>query len=140
MFPRTAANTATVITLIMLIMPITVIVGCGPPAPQQQPRHDPFFDDDEPASMSNNLDDAETRWRKELEGERNSDPDALLTDDPPGKPDRYGDVAFKDETPPPPATFWEKMKAKSETVGRASFAALTVLVTLGMMVAPYLLL
>ncbi|MBI3768562.1 MAG: hypothetical protein HY271_08715 [Deltaproteobacteria bacterium] len=114
---------------------VVVITGCGPPA--SQPRHDPFFDDDSPSTMTGNLDDAETRWRKEIAGERTTDPDALLTDDPPGEPERYGDVAFKEKAP---TTFWGKVKVGAETVGRASFAAVSVLVTLGMMVAPYLLL
>jgi hypothetical protein len=112
-----------------------VITGCGPPA--SQPRHDPFFDDDSPSTINGNLDDAETRWRNEIAGERTTDPDALLTDDPPGEPERYGEVAFQDEAP---KTFWGKVKAGAETVGRASFAAMSVLLTLGMMVAPYLLL
>jgi hypothetical protein len=117
-----------------------VIVSCGPTT--QQPRHDAFFDDDAPSLISGNLDDAETRWRKEIAGERATDPDALLTDDPPGEPHSYGKVAFEDAEPaePKPTTFWGKMKAGAETVGKVSFAAVSVLVTLGMMAAPYLLL
>lgn len=114
-----------------------VIASCGPTT--QQPRHDPFFDDDAPSPVTGNFDDAEARWRDDIAGERTTDPDALLKDDPAGEAERYGNVAFKDE-PPPPTTFWGKVKAGAETVGKASFAALSVLVTLGMMVAPYLLL
>jgi hypothetical protein len=85
--------------------------------------------------------------------------DPLLKDDPPKAPDQYGTVTShdappkdqvadarhsrdpysvvdddpeadeKDKTPP---TFWQ-------SVGRASFAAFTVLITLGMMAAPYLM-
>ena len=85
--------------------------------------------------------------------------DPLLKDDPPKAPEQYGEVADHD-TPPKdqvgdakhsgdpyavvdddpeadekdksPPTFWQ-------SVGRASFAAFTVLITLGMMAAPYLM-
>ena len=117
---------------------VTAIAGCGPMT--TQPRHDPFFDDDAPSPVAGNFDDAETRWRKDIAAERTDDPDALLRDDPPDEPDRYGKVAFKEDAPPPPTTFWGKVKGGAEAVGKASFAALSVLVTLGMMAAPYLLL
>ncbi len=97
-------------------------------------------------------------------------PDALLKDDPPTGPAQDGNRARHDAPPkdegvsqkddardpyaridddfdangdvekPPPTTFWGKVQAAAESVGRASFAAMTVVVTLGMMVAPYLLL
>ncbi len=59
--------------------------------------------------------------------------------------DRYAvlddDVDADAETEaPPPTTFWGKVQAAAHSVGRASFAAITVVVTLGMMAAPYLLL
>ena len=122
--------------LLTVAIAATVIAGCGPVTPQA--RLDPFFDDDAPSPVAGNFDDAEARWRNDIGGERTTDPDALLKDDPPGEAERYGNVAFKDEPPPP--TFWGKVKAGAETVGKASFAAVSVLVTLGMMVAPYLLL
>lgn len=134
-----------------MVVFLTIVAGtiasCGPtPA---QGRHDPWFDDDDaPPMISGNTDEAEKRWRRDIEAdrgliarERANDPDALLTDDPPKDPDEYGNVAFDDEKPPPaPTTAWGKFKAGMNKVGRASFAAMTVIVTVGMMVAPYLLL
>lgn len=117
----------------------STIASCGPTPPPG--HHDPWFDEDSPAVISGDLDEAEKRWRKDIERERTTDPDALLKDDPPKKPDEYGEVAFEDDQPPPPpTTFWGKVKSGMNSVGRASFAAMTVLVTVGMMVAPYLLL
>ena len=116
----------------------SVLAGCGPMT--TQPRHDPFFDDDAPSPVAGNFDEAETRWRKDIAAERADDPDALLRDDPPAEPEAYGTVASKGDEPPPPTTFWGKVKSGAEAVGKASFAAFSVLVTLGMMAAPYLLL
>jgi len=123
------------VLLLVAASVVVVLAGCGPMAPQ--PRHDAFFDDDTAPMMTGDLDEAETRWRKDIAAAPDVDPDALLKDDPPRDPERYGNVAFKD---PPPTTLWGKMKAGAETVGKVSFAALSVLVTLGVMAAPYLLL
>jgi len=111
---------------------VTIVTSCGPPA--RQTLDDPFFADDAPSPVASNLDEAETKWRRELKLDRADDPDALLKDDPPGKPEEYGKVA---QQPEPPKTFWGKVKSGAETVGKASFAAATVLITVGMMVAPY---
>jgi hypothetical protein len=126
--------------MIVLVAAIAVgaLASCAPPSPQ--PRHDPWFDEDSPSTLTGDFDDAEARWRQEIAGERNTDPDALLKDDPPGAPESYGTVAFKDGEPAPPPTFWGKVRSGAETVGKAGFAAMSVIVTVGMMVAPYLLL
>jgi hypothetical protein len=118
--------------LVAVAIGVTLDTSCGPPP--KQPLEDPFFAEDAPSPVSSNFDDAETKWRKEVEHQRRGDPDALLTDDPPGKPDEYGNVAQEE-----PKTFWERVKRNSETWGKITFAAMSVLVTLGMMAAPYLL-
>ena len=137
----------------------SVINGCD--APARKPLQDPFFDDESSTMVSGDFDKDEAAWRKQMAREQHhaTAADPLLKDDPPKPPAEYGNVAKPDAevtqphdpTPdpyaevdadvsgdsdmekPPPTTFWEK-------VGRASFAALTVIMTLGMMVAPYLLL
>lgn len=129
--------------LLRLGIVIVVMSGCGPTA-QPRSQRDSWFDDDAPSDISPNLDTAEERWRREIENERGTDP--LLTDDPPGAPEDYGKVTSEDgydllgDQPVPPTTFWGKVKVGANTVGKASFAAVSVLVALGMMVAPYLLL
>src|SRR6266481_3186094 len=114
------------VLLLALGIAMTLTASCGPPA--HQGLQDPFFAEDAPSPVGENLDEAEAKWRRELEHERSSDPDALLIDDPPGKPKEYGKVASENE---------ERPKAFWDDVGKASFAAATVLVTIGMMVAPY---
>jgi hypothetical protein len=122
--------------ILAVAIAVTAFTACAP-VPSQGLK-DPFFAEDAPSLVGDNLDEAEAKWRREIEHERASDPDALLTDDPPGKPDQYGNVASQDEERP--KTFWGKVKSGADTVGKASFAAATVLVTIGMIVAPYLLL
>src|SRR5438874_595287 len=107
------------VLLLALMIAMTLTVSCGPPA--HQGLQDPFFAEDAPSPVGENLDEAEAKWRRELEHERSNDPDALLTDDPAGKPADYGNVASPDDERP--KTFWGKMKAGAETVGKASFAA-----------------
>ncbi len=122
-------------------MALIVVASCSPETMQPKGLNDPWFNEDEnaPPTVTGNLDEAEMRWRKDIEahqGVRNADdPNALLTDDPPAAPDAYGNVADPGNTPQPPATFSDKANA----FGRASFAAMSVAVTLGMMVAPYFL-
>lgn len=126
--------------IVGLAIVASTFVSCGPTPP---PGHrDPWFDEESPPLISGDLDEAEKRWRKDIEGERTTDADALLKDDPAKDPGEYGKVAFGDEEPPPPppTTFWGKFKVGMNSFGRATFAAMTVLVTVGMMVAPYLLL
>lgn len=149
-----------IVIALVLVSIVGVIGGCGG-APARKPLQDPFFDDEGSTDMvSGDFDKDEAAWRKQMAHEtRHPDhTDALLKDDPPKSPEHYGNVAATD-TPPSdasvkadegdpyaridddvdadpdakkPATFWEK-------VGRATFAAMTVLLTLGMMAAPYLM-
>ena len=96
-----------------------------------------------PHEIDGDLDAAEVRWRKEIAAERWSDDENLLTDDPPKTPAAYGKVAFAEGAevgPPAPRTFWSRVKAGADTAGKATFAVLSVAVTLGIIVAPYLLL
>lgn len=98
--------------------------------------------------LTGDLDAAEARWRKEIAASR-AEEDRLLTDDPPGAPSTYGQVASSGdaasgeaadaEDPPVPQTFLGRVKAGIDTFGKATFAALTVVVTVGMMAAPYLI-
>jgi hypothetical protein len=145
---------------------VGVIGGCGQPQAKKA-FADPFFDEDESnALVSGDMDKDETQWRKELHHQsghatQNDPPqsDPLLKDDPPKAPEHYGKVTNDDTLPKDqvadakssgdpyatvdddpaaddkdkqPTTFWQ-------SVGRASFAAFTVLITLGMMAAPYLM-
>jgi hypothetical protein len=153
---RTKFRLAASIVVVMI-----VLIGCGA-AGQKPPRTgDEWAYDGKVHDLDDAPDAAEDRWRKEIAAQRWSDehemldPDKLLTDDPPKAPSSYGKVASSSGTSPAddvatssvaegdpegPKTFWERFEAGANTVGKASFAALTVLVTLGMMVAPYLLL
>ena len=100
--------------------------------------------------IADDFDDSEQRWRKDIADARWSDDDMnLLTDNPPKDPASYGKVAghdgvkhasaksddpfAEDDDNGAPRGFWDK-------VGKASFSVLSVAVTVGMMVAPYLLL
>jgi hypothetical protein len=117
--------------------------ACGPSAQPHTRGADEWDAFDAPHEIDGDLDAAEVRWRKEIEAERWSDDDRLLTDDPPGAPADYGKVASSDgakSDPPVPPTFWGRVRAGADKVGKASFAFLSVAVTLGIMVAPYLLL
>jgi hypothetical protein len=144
---------------------VGVMGGCAEPA--RKPLQDPFFDDEESTSLvSGNMDKDEAEWRKQLHHEtkkatQNDPPqsDPLLKDDPPKSPEHYGSVTNDDTQPKDqvadakssgdpyatvdddpeadekdkaPTTFWQ-------SVGRATFAAFTVLITVGMMAAPYLM-
>lgn len=117
--------------------------ACGPSVQPHTRGADEWDAADMPHEIDGNLDAAEARWRKEIEAERWSDDDKLLTDDPPGAPSDYGKVASSvgaKTDPPVPQTFWGRMQTGADKVGKATFAFLSVAVTLGMMVAPYLLL
>src|SRR4051812_3878479 len=100
--------------------------------------------------VAEDFDASEQRWRKDIADARWSDDDMnLLTDDPPKDAASYGQVAghegvkhlsatshdpfAEDEENAESHGFWDK-------VGKASFSVLSVAVTVGMMVAPYLLL
>jgi hypothetical protein len=115
-------------------------VACGPT------MHQP--DDDwralEPEITGDNEKD-EARWRRELESDPWGDDSHLLTDDPPKTAAEYrahqdGDVPPLDFVgPPEPPSRWDNMQKSGTTFGKVMFSVLTVLVTLGMMAAPYLM-
>jgi hypothetical protein len=91
---------------------------------------------DSRTELDGDLDAAEQRWRRLIADDRWAD-EALMTDDPPRKPDNYGAVALDGNSGENAAP--EESKTTWETVGRATFAVFSVLLTLGMAVAPYLL-
>ncbi len=138
----------------MLMMLAVIASACGPTAAQR--AHEGTEDEIVGPRIADDWDASEARWRKDIASERWSNDDMnLLTDDPPAKPDDYGKVAkadsaetasdgdafFGDEPQgPPPSGFWGHVKAGANSFGKASFAVLTVAVTVGMAVAPYLLL
>ena len=115
-------------------------VSCGPT------MHQP--DDDwkalEPEITGDNEKD-EARWRRELESDPWGDDSHLLTDNPPKTAAEYR--AHQDDEvppldfvgPPEPPSRWDNMQKGGTTFGKVMFSVLTVLVTLGMMAAPYLM-
>jgi hypothetical protein len=153
---RTSFRLAAPIVVVMI-----VLIGCGA-AQKPQRTGDEWAFDGKAHDLDDDPDAAESRWRKEIAAQGWSDEqdmldrDKLLTDDPPKSPSSYGKVASSSGTtsrpgdvasspgeegdPAVPTTFWGRFRAHADTVGKATFAALTVVVTLGMMVAPYLLL
>jgi len=117
-------------------------VACGPPPSGK--INDPWAEEEERQSeIDGDLDRAEMRWRREIARSRHQDEQdmRLLSDDPPQDASEYGEVVSENGDPaeaPRPSTAWERFKARSRTVGRATFAFMTVAITLGMMAAPYL--
>jgi len=118
-----------------------VVAACGPSTHQ---RVDEWGEKGtmEPEITGNNAKD-EARWRRELASDPWGDDSDLLTDDPPKTAAEYEE---RDEAPPPdfvgppaPPTQWESMQKGGTKFGRFFFSIMTVLVTLGMMAAPYLL-
>jgi hypothetical protein len=119
---------------------LALVSACGPPT-----HHNSDWDDGgvmEPQITGDN-DKDEARWRRELASDPWGDDGHLLTDDPPKNAAEYEpgrDVPPKDFVgPPAPPTTKEKMQASSTKLGKLFFSIMTVLVTLGMMAAPYLL-
>jgi hypothetical protein len=137
---RPAGGIALGAVLLLLLGPLG---ACGPSAQSRPRAEDEWGLAETPREIDGDMDAAEARWRREIAAERSGDDERLLTDDPPAAPGAYGKVAFTegaDVGPPVPPTFWGRVKAGADTVGKASFAVLSVAVTLGMLVAPYLLL
>ena len=122
------------------MLALVVVSSCGPPT-----HHNSDWDEGgvvEPHITGDNAQD-EARWRHELASDPWGDDGHLLTDDPPKTAAEYQDgrtVPPKDFVgPPAPPTSAEKMQQNSTKFGRIFFSIMTVLVTLGMMAAPYLL-
>ncbi len=137
-----------------------LVAGCATAQPRAR---DADQDEILGPKIAEDWDEAESRWRKDIASERWSEDDMnLLTDDPPSAPGSYGHVAGSaahdandvdrdlddalDEhaddgaSAPPPHGVWGHVKSGANSVGKASFAVLSVAVSLGMMIAPYLLL
>ena len=144
-------------TIGILLWSLVAIFGAGACASAVPPAHPASqewqLDGDKHAGLDGDWDASEKRWREEIAAQRwkNDDDDLrkLVEGDADGsvtlKRDRDDDKgtdaqAEEPKSEAPPTTFWGKVKAGADTFGRASFAAMTVVVTLGMMVAPYLLL
>lgn len=116
-------------------------VACGPPPSGKV--NDPWAEDaDRQSEIDGDLDRAEMRWRREIARSRHQDEEdmRLLTDDPAQDPSEYGQVVSENGDPAEgsrPLTGWDLFKSRARTFGRATFAFMTVAITLGMMVAPY---
>jgi len=84
----------------------------------------------------------EARWRRELESDPLGKDGHLLTDDPPkalNEDEEAGDIPPDFMGPPAPLTGWDSFKHGAAKFGKLAFSALTVVFTLGMMAAPYLM-
>jgi hypothetical protein len=88
----------------------------------------------------------EARWRRELGSQPWGDDSRLLTDDSPltAEDERLledaDDLPPKDFVgPPAPPSSWENVQKGGTKFGKVFFSIMTVLVTLGMMAAPYLM-
>lgn len=88
----------------------------------------------------------EARWRRELAANPMGEDAHLLTDDSPLTAEDEQLLQDADDLPPkdfvgppaPPST-WDNMSRGGTKFGKVFFSVMTVLVTLGMMAAPYLL-
>ena len=98
----------------------------------------------EPEITGNNARD-EAHWRQELASDPWGSDGNLLTDDPPKTAAEYEDMGDDEPPsdfvgPPAPPTRWDNMQKSGTKFGKVFFSIMTVLVTLGMMAAPYLML
>jgi len=133
--------------VLLVTAAVLQLVACGPGTHRRDHFDDAWQRQVDAIRVDGDLDRAEARWREEIARERTGD-DRLLTDDPPGEPASYGTVASAGESAPDgdaqdeapaPEGFWGSVQAGASSAGKATFAAMTVLVTVGMAVAPYLL-
>lgn len=120
---------------------LALIAACGPTSHRQV---DEWGETKtmRPEITGDNAKDEE-RWRRELASDPWGDDGRLLTDDPPLAAADYEDedsVPPKDFVgPPAPPSSWDNMQKGGTKLGKVFFSVMTVLVTLGMMAAPYLL-
>jgi hypothetical protein len=120
---------------------LALVAACGPATHRQV---DEWGEEKtmRPEITGDNAKD-EARWRRELASDPWGDDAHLLTDDPPlGARDfqEDDDVPPKDFVgPPAPPSSWDNMQKGGTKFGKVFFSVMTVLVTLGMMAAPYLL-
>lgn len=127
----------------IVVVLVGMLVGLATCGPTSQ-RHDDEWGEGparEPMITGDNARD-EARWRRELASDPWGDDADLLTDDPPKTAAEYQD----DDAPPPdfvgppePPSTWDNMQKGGTKFGKIFFSVMTVLVTLGMMAAPYLL-
>jgi len=118
---------------------LVMLAGCGPTV------HHGSDDWDDPKvarpEITGNNDMDEARWRRELASDPWGEDAHLLTDDPPKTAEEYEQMTAgpQEVGPPAPLTGWESFKQGAGKFGKAMFSVFTVLATLGMMAAPYLL-
>ncbi len=127
--------------VVALIGMLGLALACGPTAH----RLDDWGESTalEPEITGDNAKD-EDRWMRELASDSWDEDARLLTDDPPRTAsdleDMRGDVPpFDFVGPPEPPSTWDNMSSGGTKFGKVFFSLLTVVVTLGMMAAPYLL-
>ena len=123
------------------MLAVAFAAACGPTSH----RHGDDWDDMRNPEITGDNDKDEARWRRELESDPWGDDAHLLTDNPPKTAAEYrahqdGEVPPLDFVgPPEPPSRWDNMQKGGTTFGKVMFSVLTVLVTLGMMAAPYLM-
>lgn len=127
----------------IVLVSVGMLVGFATCGPTSHRRDDAWGEGStrEPMITGDNARD-EARWRRELASDPWGDDADLLTDDPPKTAAEYRD----DDGPPPdfvgppePPSTWDEMQRGGTKFGKVFFSLMTVLVTLGMMAAPYLL-
>lgn len=129
--------------VVVLVGMLAGLATCGPTSHRggadewgEGPTKEPMITGD------NDRDEA--RWRRELASDPWGDDSNLLTDDPPKSQQEYEE---RDEDippldfvgPPEPPSTWDNMQHGGSKIGKVFFSLMTVLVTLGMMAAPYLM-
>lgn len=127
--------------VVVLVGMLAGLATCGPTSHRggdewgERPEKEPMISGDNARD--------EARWRRELASDPWGDDGNLLTDDPPKGAAEYQndeDIPPLDFVgPPEPPSRWDSMQASGSKVGKVLFSVMTVLVTLGMMAAPYLL-
>ena len=126
--------------VVAMIGVLGLLAACGPTSH----RHDDEWGEGpakDPMISGDNARD-EARWRRELDADTWGDDAHLLTDDPPQTAAEYQDEDIPPLDfvgPPEPPTRWDNMQKGGTKFGKVFFSIMTVLVTLGMMAAPYLL-
>jgi hypothetical protein len=125
---------------LIVALGLALVSACGP----STRRHVDEWGEDtmkKPEITGDNEQD-EARWRRELASDPWGDDANLLTDDPPKTAAEYDDddaPPLDFVGPPEPPSRWDTMQKGGTKFGKVMFSIMTVLVTLGMMAAPYLM-